>query len=314
MNQLHPRPGRGPQPSPAEVAFDFPREWFEFTNPSDADHIITCDLTWLLSTYSCAFGTSACPGIDSENPDVGCCGHGAFLCDEDDRDRLIDTVKAMERNASEGPSSRGWWQNRPDAVNDWLATIDSDIDEPLEPWLEWDELDNDEGEPEPALKTQVLNGACIFANRADWPGGSGCALHQWAVAHDVEHVHAKPDVCWQLPLRRLEDWEERPDGHEILRTTITEYDRRGWGNGGEDFDWYCTGNPGTHDNEQAIWQSHKVELVELIGEECYNILADHCRAREKAGTLGAFGPSGYPLLAIHPATRAAQENLAPDEV
>ena len=63
---------------------------------------------------------------------------------------------------------------------------------------------------------------------------------------------AKPEVCWQLPLRRLEDWETRPDGREQLRTTITEYNRRGWGDGGEDFDWYCTTDPNCHavDDEQ----------------------------------------------------------------
>src|SRR5699024_7407697 len=130
-------------------------------------------------------------------------------------------------------------------------------------------------------KTKVVGAGCIFANRGDWPGGHGCAIHQWAVAHGVDHVKAKPDVCWQVPLRRLEDWETRPDGHEILRTTITEYDRRGWGNG---------------------------------GEACYNILAEHCAARAVAGERRSFGPSGYPLLAIHPATRAANEGLLADEV
>lgn len=44
------------------------------------------------------------------------------------------------------------------------------------------------------------------------------------------------------------------------------------------------------------------------------MLADHCRAREAAGRAKAFGPSGYPLLSIHPATRAAKEGLAADEV
>ena len=91
--------------------------------------------------------------------------------------------------------------------------------------------DDDDG-PRAGAETQVIDGACIFANRAGWLWRAGCALHQWAVAHDVDHVKAKPDVCWQLPLRRLEAYEDRPDGHEILRTTITEYDR-GWGGGGE---------------------------------------------------------------------------------
>ena len=54
-----------------------------------------------------------------------------------------------------------------------------------------------------------------FANR----DGSGCALHQWGVDNGEDLTVVKPEVCWQLPLRRLEDYEERTDGEEILRTT-----------------------------------------------------------------------------------------------
>ncbi len=50
-------------------------------------------------------------------------------------------------------------------------------------------------------------------------------------------------MCWQLPIRRTQEWVERPDGEQILKTTITEYDRRGWGEGGSDLDWYCSGSP-----------------------------------------------------------------------
>ena len=27
----------------------------------------------------------------------------------------------------------------------------------------------------------------------------------------------KPEVCWQLPIRRTQDWITRPDGSEILQ-------------------------------------------------------------------------------------------------
>ena len=61
----------------------------------------------------------------------------------------------------------------------------------------------------------------------------------------------KPDVCWQLPIRRTQEWVTRPDGTEILKTTITEYDRRGWGEGGADLHWYCTGDPDAHVGAEA---------------------------------------------------------------
>ena len=265
-----------------EKAPDFPREWFEFTDPNDPEHVFSIDLTWLESHYACQFGTERCPGIDSNNPDVGCCGHGAYMADEQDRDQLADAVSRM-------PAT--YWQRREEVTG---RTPSEEIvleGDELEPWLMWDELDGDDGEPEPALKTPVVEGACIFANRAGWETGAGCALHQWALAEGEDLTVVKPEVCWQLPLRRYEDYEERPDGVEILRTQIGEYDRRGWGSGGEDFDWYCSTDPACHNNPEPLWKSQKNELVALMGEASYAILAEHCAKRAAAG-----------LVSMHPAS------------
>ena len=46
----------------------------------------------------------------------------------------------------------------------------------------------------------------------------------------------KPDVCWQLPLRR--DDREDDDGH--VTSTVGEWGRSGWGEGGAEFHWWCT--------------------------------------------------------------------------
>ncbi|MCG7250915.1 hypothetical protein MHK10_11505 [Corynebacterium striatum] len=266
-----------------EEAPDFPREWFEFTNPADPLHVFSIDLTWVESHYTCQFGTSACHGIDKQQPDVGCCVHGAYMADETDREQLYDAVERMPAK---------YWQLRPAGVDKYLAEEDPTE---LEPWLVWDELDGDDGEPEPALKTPIVDGACIFANRAGWATGAGCALHQWAMAEGEELTVVKPEVCWQLPLRRHEEYEERPDGQEILRTTIGEYDRRGWGGGGEDFDWYCSTDAACHTSPEPMWRSQKTELIALMGEECYAILADHCAARAQAAAAGV-------KLTRHPAS------------
>lgn len=266
-----------------EEAPDFPREWFEFTNPADPLHVFSIDLTWVESHYTCQFGASACHGIDKQQPDVGCCVHGAYMADETDREQLYDAVERM-------PAT--YWQLRPAGVDKYLAEEDPTE---LEPWLVWDELDGDDGEPEPALKTPIVDGACIFANRAGWATGAGCALHQWAMAEGEELTVVKPEVCWQLPLRRHEEYEERPDGQEILRTTIGEYDRRGWGGGGEDFDWYCSTDAACHTSPEPMWRSQKTELIALMGEECYAILADHCAARAQAAAAGV-------KLTRHPAS------------
>lgn len=273
-----------------ELAPDFPRQWLEFTNPDDNNHVFSIDLTWIESYYSCQFGTANCRGIVEGFSQVGCCNHGAFLCDETDREQLFDAVRRMPKH---------YWQHRPDTVDAYLKSDRIDI----EPWLEWDELDGDEGEPEPALKTTLVSGACIFANRADWETGPGCAIHQWALAEGEDLTVVKPEVCWQLPLRRLEAWEERADGVEILRTTITEYNRRGWGNGGEDFHWYCTTAPSCHSNSIPLWQSCETELRVLMGDAAYEVLADHCHRRAQARTQLDDADS---VLGTHPATILAK--------
>src|SRR5918912_2465465 len=70
-----------------EVDLDFPREWIEFFDPADEQHLVRADLTWLLSRWTCVFG-SACHGIVAGRAQDGCCSHGAFFTDADDENRV----------------------------------------------------------------------------------------------------------------------------------------------------------------------------------------------------------------------------------
>ncbi|WP_406603541.1 hypothetical protein [Nocardia aurantia] len=269
-----PLPAAKIDPAP-EVGLDFPREWIEFTDPDNDEHTIVADLTWLLSSWTCVFGTPACQGIIAGRPDDGCCSHGAFLCDTDDRKKLQRAVKLLT------PAE---WQLIDEARDD-----EGRVRPKL--YLEKDELDD-----EPALRTRRYDGACIFLNRPGFAGGPGCALHVMALREGVEPLTVKPDVCWQLPIRRTQDWVDRPDGVQILRTVVTEYDRRGWGPGGEDLNWYCSGSPDAHTGTRPVWQSYAPELIELLGQPAYDELARHCKRREGLG-----------LIAVHPATAAAEQ-------
>ncbi|WP_067840856.1 hypothetical protein [Nocardia lijiangensis] len=274
-SQTPPRPAAKIDPAP-EVDLDFPREWIEFVDPANEEHLIVADLTWLLSRWTCVFGTPACQGIIASRPDDGCCSHGAFLSDEDDQQRLRNAVRMLT------PAD---WQLMHEAENAKGKITKKG-------YLELDEL-----EDEPALRTRRVDGACIFLNRPGFEGGVGCALHTMALRRGMEPHTVKPDVCWQLPIRRTQEWVDRPDGVQILRTVITEYDRRGWGPGGLDLDWYCSGSPDAHVGERPVWQSYAPELKELLGEPAYDELARHCKRREGLG-----------LIAIHPATVHAQRN------
>lgn len=105
----------------------------------------------------------------------------------------------------------------------------------------------------------------------------------------------EPDVCWQLPMRRTQEWQTRPDGEEVPVSVIGEYDRRGWGPGGADMDWYCTRDPAAHIGSRPLWRSYAPELTELLGEAAYRELARLC---ERRGELG--------VVAVHPATERAR--------
>ena len=156
------------------------------------------------------------------------------------------------------------------------------------------------------LKTRVVDGACIFLYRPGFPAGAGCALHQHALLRGVERHTVMPDVCWLLPIRRSYRNVEMPDESSYLEVTITEYDRRSWGPGGHDLDWYCSGNPAAHVGKEPVYLSSSGELRELMGAAAYDELAVRCEAHLVAvrAARGNGSRTMLPLL-VHPATLAA---------
>jgi hypothetical protein len=156
--------------------------------------------------------------------------------------------------------------------------------------------------------------SCIFLNRVGYeaPGYSGsfgCVLHHLAVKDQVHFVETKPDICWQLPLRR--SWETREIGDdEITVVVIGEYTRNAWGEGGADFDWYCTSNSEAHVGREPVYKSSKVELLTMMGPKGYAELEKLCDSRMAAISAArkAQKKRELPLFVIHPATKAAQES------
>ena len=264
-----------------EVPLDIPRIWVEFTDPGDAGQRYRCDLTWLTSSWACIFG-NGCQGIYADRPDDGCCTLGAHFTEKDDYRR----VKAVA--ADLGPDE---WQFHD--VGHGGGALER---------ASWTELEDG------VRKTKVVDGACIFLNRPGFPAGAGCALHQHAVVQGLPPTSLKPEVCWQLPIRRTYRTVEQADQTSYLEVTITEYDRRGWGPGGHDLDWYCSGNPEAHVGAEPVFSSNEAELVELMGEPAYTQLVLRCEAHLRAVTAArrSGNRTMLPLL-VHPATLAAQD-------
>ena len=235
-----------------EVLLPFPRAFVEFVDPDDADQVYRCDLTWLTSRWSCIFG-EGCKGIYADRPDDGCCTLGAHFADAADEKRVRQAAKQL--------SAVQWQYKKAAKAGGWVE-------------LEGPETMAEGAEP--ARKTRVVDGACIFLNRPGFPAGEGCALHLLALDQGRDFVETKPDVCWQLPIRRQFRTVTRTDDTSYTEVSIGEYGRDGWGPGGADLDWYCTANTEAHHGSQAVYLNNRSELVALMGEPAYAVLVQMC--------------------------------------
>ncbi len=235
-----------------EVLLPFPRAFVEFVDPDNAEQTYRCDLTWLTSRWSCIFG-QGCQGIYADRPDDGCCTLGAHFSDADDEARVGRAARQLGAKQ---------WQYRREGRSGG--------------WAELEDVETAAVGEEPSRKTRIVDGACIFLNRRDFPGGAGCALHHLAVSQGRDFLETKPDVCWQLPLRRQYRTVTRTDDTSYLEISIGEYARDGWGPGGHDLDWYCTANTDAHQGTEPVYLANRAELVALMGEPAYQALVIMC--------------------------------------
>ena len=234
-------------------------EWVSFEDPAE-DRTWVFDLTFLTSAWTCIYG-SGCQGVltgPAEELEQGCCSYGAHFVDDDD---VASTLAHAARLTSEQ------WQHRDIAQRRGGPT-----------------KTNAAGD----TKTRLVGDACIFLNRPGFEGGIGCALHKGALDAGERPLDWKPAVCWQLPLR-LEDHTE-DDGH--VTSTLREWKRRDWGDGGVEFHWWCTDEPDAFIDRQPVYETMGDEIVEIVGQQVYDLLRDHLRTRS--------GPSQY---LPHPALR-----------
>jgi hypothetical protein len=226
-------------------------EWISFEDP-DEDRTWVFDVTFLLARWSCIYG-HGCQGVlTGPAPELahGCCSYGAHFVDDED---VASVRVAADRLTS------GQWQLRKKArKGGWLTT-------------------DDDG----SRITRLVDGACIFLNRPDAPGGPGCALHRAALEAGERPMDWKPDVCWQLPLRL----QEHTDEHGHVTSTLREWKRRDWGDGGYEFHWWCTDAPDAFVGADAVFVSMQDEITEMVGAAVYDLMATQLRARAKRSVL-----------------------------
>jgi hypothetical protein len=222
-------------------------EWVSFEDP-DEERTWVFDLTFLTSRWACIYGRG-CQGVltgPAADLEQGCCSYGAHLVDEEDE---ANTLAHAERLTPEQ------WQHH--AVGHRKAGPTKT---------------NKDGE----IKTRLVDGACIFLNRPGFEGGIGCALHTAAIEAGERPLDWKPQVCWQLPLR-LEDHTEDGDGH--VTSTLREWKRRDWGEGGSEFHWWCTESDDAFVDPAPVYETMRDEIIEMVGQKAYDLLAEHVASR-----------------------------------
>jgi hypothetical protein len=237
------------------------REWISIIDPDEPHERYVFDVSFLLSSYTCIYG-QGCPGIGAEpDPVRACCRLGAHYIDEEDQAKVEAMVDVLgpEYMQLHAKARKGGVSRR-----------------------------TDEGD----VRTRIVDGACIFQNRAGWKRGPGCSLHQYAVERGEHHMTYKPEVCWLVPLRREISEGYADDGEHMVVTTISSYDRGSWGPGGADFGWWCTDSPEAYVGSEPVYRSMRSELVAMSSEGVYAELAGYLDGRLAA----ARRPLPFPIF------------------
>lgn len=234
-------PSDGSEPLPAPVR----TEWLSFEDAEGTMWMF--DVSFLLSPWTCIFG-AGCQGVltaDATEMMQGCCSYGAHFADAEDRKVVRRAAKRLTADI---------WQFRTETLA---------AGGPV--------TRNEDG----AWVTRQIDDACCFLNRPGFEGGVGCALHIGALAAGERPLDWKPDVCWQVPLRLVSLTDEHGDEVHILR----DWRRRDWGEGGEDFHWWCTEAPEAFVGREPVYRHMRDEIVELVGPEPYEWLVGELESR-----------------------------------
>ena len=251
-------------------------EWVSFPD-AEEDRTWLFDVTFLESNWTCIFARGCQGVLTGPAPELvhGCCSYGAHLTSGKDARRVEAAAARLT------PEQWQFWRQGQKREGKRMRIF--------------------ERKAGGDLTTRVVKDACIFLNRPDFPGGAGCALHRAALDQGRPPLELKPDVCWQLPLRR-ED-EVADDGH--VTSTIRQWDRRDWGEGGFEFHWWCTEAPDAFVGDRPVHREMRDELVALVGTKVYRRLLRYLEARAAvAATVSETAPAEAPPVAVpHPALR-----------
>ncbi len=256
------------------------REWVSIRDAHDPHLRYTFDVTFLLSRYRCIYGRG-CPGIYEDHPDAGCCVHGAYYVDEEERERVETAVSEQ---------------------------LDGEV---MQFHSEARTRGASERDANGEARTRIQEGACVFLNRTGWPAGTGCAFHLLAQRRGEHHMTHKPTVCWQLPLHRSIEEQVANDGRNLQVHTITPFERGTWGEGGADFHWWCTEQAAAFTSRQPLYRSMECELRAMVGDDVYRELRAYLDQRRRLRSRLEFLPLVSPDFSARSGLQDRSSGLPP---
>ena len=173
---------------------------------------------------------------------TGCCNHGAYFSDKDDEKRMRKFAEQL-------------------TPDDWQF-YDEGHDKNGKLRLRREGRGRRREAPQDPHGRRRLH---LRQPRGPSRRRSAARCTGWRCASGLNPLETKPEVCWQLPVRREQEWVDRPTAPASCASTVAEFDRRGWGEGGHDLDWYCTSSPEAHVGGEPMYVSYGAELIALIG-------------------------------------------------
>jgi hypothetical protein len=202
--------------------------------------------------------------VDATDLEQGCCSYGAHFLDAGD----VATVESAAARLTDDE-----WQFRKRGLRYGFLAKDKETGD---------------------TTTRVVEGACIFLNRPDFPRGAGCALHVGALRAGERPMDWKPDVCWQLPLRL----DEHTDSHGHVTSTLREWKRRDWGDAGHSFHWWCTADPDAFIGSKPVYIELRDEIAEIVEPHIYPLIVEALEAYRAQRRRGST-PLPHPAVRKH---------------
>jgi hypothetical protein len=80
-----------------------------------------------------------------------------------------------------------------------------------------------------------------------------------------------------------------------VTSVLSEFGRDGWGEGGEEFAWWCTEAKEAFTDAEPVYKTMEAELRKMLGDAVYEEVAKYMDVRMSAGPHPVPHPAEVPV-------------------